>query len=162
MTVVACSAAVYLVGALAVLIPSMAQADALRAVPVSTQATPTQPPSARHRPAQPHHRGDRQQVKPRWHTRVVKPNRPHLDTGDELAALAAVQTALDEVGDGATFVWHRANGRLSGLVKLTSSFRDKRGLVCRHLEVWLTAGVHTRKTEGIACRDGKGVWALEG
>ena len=37
-----------------------------------------------------------------------------LDDNDEIAALEAIRVALTEVGDGATYVWHRNNGCLSG------------------------------------------------
>jgi surface antigen len=85
-----------------------------------------------------------------------------LDEGDEIAALESVQQALNKVGDGASYVWHRANGRLSGLVQPTRSFRNSKGEVCRHLVILLTTGDKTNKAEGIACRDADGRWALEG
>jgi len=85
-----------------------------------------------------------------------------LDEGDEIAALESVQQALNKVGDGASYVWHRANGRLSGLVQPTHSFRNAQGQVCRHLVILLTTGDRTNKAEGIACRAADGRWALEG
>lgn len=85
-----------------------------------------------------------------------------LDKGDEIAALASVQHALSTVGDGSTYVWRRSNGRLSGVVQPTSSFRDDDGAVCRHLILLLTTGQKTRKVEGIACRREHGVWSLDG
>ena len=85
-----------------------------------------------------------------------------LDEGDEIAALESVQLALSKVGDGASYVWHRSNGRLSGLVQPTSSFRDDKGRICRHLILMLTTGDRTDKTEGIACRADNGLWQLEG
>lgn len=85
-----------------------------------------------------------------------------LDEGDEIAALESVQTALSKVGDGASYVWHRSNGRLSGLVQPTRSFRNPKGEICRHLVILLTTGDKTNKTEGIACRAGDGRWQLEG
>jgi len=85
-----------------------------------------------------------------------------LNATDEVAALEAVQWALSEVADGATFVWHRQHGRLSGLVQPTSSFRDVSDRVCRHLVMMLTSGGYFRKAEGIACRQADGVWLLEG
>src|SRR5262245_34904512 len=39
-----------------------------------------------------------------------------LDDSDEIAALDAIGVALSEVGDGASYVWHRSNGRLSGVI----------------------------------------------
>lgn len=85
-----------------------------------------------------------------------------LDEKDEIAALESVQLALSRMGDGSAFVWRLRNGRLAGVVRPTSSFRSQAGAVCRHLELLLTTGVKTRKTEGIACRLTNGRWQLEG
>jgi hypothetical protein len=85
-----------------------------------------------------------------------------LNATDERAALEALQVALTEIADGATFVWHRNHGRLSGLVQPTSSFKDASGRVCRHIVMMLTSGGYSRKAEGIACRQAGGVWSLEG
>ena len=86
----------------------------------------------------------------------------NLDEGDEIAALEAIRIALSEVGDGATFVWRRANGRISGVVKPTSSFKAVDGKICRHLLIVLAAGRRTGKIEGVACRLGNGRWELDG
>jgi hypothetical protein len=86
----------------------------------------------------------------------------NLDETDEIAALEAVRIALSEVGDGSTFVWRRENGRLSGVIKPTSSFRNVDGKICRHLIIVLAAGVRTSKIEGVACRLGNGRWELDG
>jgi surface antigen len=85
-----------------------------------------------------------------------------LDGNDEAAALSSVQHALTLMGDGSAYVWHRHNGRMSGIVKPTSSFKNASGEVCRHIIVMLTTGHKTRKTEGVACRQLNGVWNLEG
>ncbi len=85
-----------------------------------------------------------------------------LDEADAIAALEAVQLALSEVSDGATYIWHRRHGRLSGAVKPTSSFKDTNGQICRHIVMAMTSGEYSRKAEGIACRGAKGVWTLEG
>ena len=85
-----------------------------------------------------------------------------FDPSDEVAALEAVHLALTEVGDGAAYVWHRRNGRLSGVVKPTTSFKDARGQICRHIVMSLSAGSHSRTTEGVACRLENGTWQLEG
>lgn len=87
---------------------------------------------------------------------------PPLDTTDRAATLEAVHLALSELGDGAAYVWHRNGGRLSGIFKPTASFRDRDGRVCRHLVLTLTAGQHTSRTEGIACRMADMSWRLEG
>lgn len=85
-----------------------------------------------------------------------------LDIADEIAALEALQITLSEVGDGSTFVWYRANGRLSGVFQPTTSFKSDAGKVCRHLRMMLTSGAVSRKAEGVACRGDNGVWSLEG
>lgn len=85
-----------------------------------------------------------------------------LDEADHIAALESVQIALTELGDGASYVWHRQHGRLSGIVQPTASFKDTDGNVCRHVVVMLTAGTDTKKTEGVACRLPDGRWQLEG
>ena len=85
-----------------------------------------------------------------------------LDAGDEMAALSSVQHALSATADGATYVWHRNNGRISGLIQPTSSFKNVEGTLCRHVVVMMTTGNKTRKAEGVACRDALGVWTLEG
>jgi len=85
-----------------------------------------------------------------------------LDAGDEIAALSRVQHALSATADGATSVWHRNNGRISGLIQPTSSFKNVDGTLCRHVVVMMTTGEKTRKAEGVACRDALGVWTLEG
>ena len=87
---------------------------------------------------------------------------PPLDTSDEAATLEAVHLALSELGDGTSYVWHRRGGRLSGVIKPTTSFKDREGRVCRHLVMTLTAGPHTARTEGIACRMADRSWRLEG
>lgn len=85
-----------------------------------------------------------------------------LDETDRYAALESIQFALSEVGDGATYIWHRHNGRLSGTVHPTGSFRSSSGEVCRHVVVMLASGSRSRKTEGVACRLPSGQWRLEG
>jgi hypothetical protein len=87
---------------------------------------------------------------------------PRLDDSDEIAALEALQLALTEVGDGAAYVWHRRKGELSGIVQPTTSFKDARGNVCRHIVVVLSSGRRSKRTEGIACRLASGVWQLGG
>ena len=85
-----------------------------------------------------------------------------LDESDEIAALESVQFALTEVADGSSYVWHRSNGRLSGIVKPTTSFKDGQGGVCRHVVVVLNSTDTSKKTEAVACRLATGVWQLDG
>jgi hypothetical protein len=86
----------------------------------------------------------------------------NLEPADEIGALEAVSVALDETGDGASYVWHGPHGRLSAVVQPTSSFRARDGRICRHLHILLNSGETTRKAEGIACRNGLGIWSLDG
>jgi hypothetical protein len=89
-------------------------------------------------------------------------DRTPLDITDEVAALDAVRIALNEVGDGGSYVWQRAHGRLSGVVQPTASFRDTSGQPCRHIIMMLSTATVSKKTEGIACRQPGGNWQLEG
>lgn len=85
-----------------------------------------------------------------------------LDETDEIAALESIQVGLTRMDDGSPFVWKRSNGRLSGIVRPTSSFRNASGSLCRHVVVLLTTGFKTRTAEGIACRAANRRWVLEG
>ena len=85
-----------------------------------------------------------------------------LTESDRVAALENVQYALSELGDGASYVWHRGHGKLSGVIQPTQSFVDAKGRVCRHLVVLLSAGEKSRKTEAVACRLENGVWRFDG
>lgn len=89
-------------------------------------------------------------------------DRRTLDEQDEIAALESIQVGLSRMDDGNPFVWKRANGRLSGIVRPTTSFRNARGSLCRHVVVLLTTGYKTSTTEGIACRSANRRWVLEG
>ena len=88
--------------------------------------------------------------------------RPLLSSRDRLATLRAIHITLTQVEDGATYVWHRRHGRLSGAFRPTASFRNRQGKTCRHLIVQLKSGLYNRRTEGIACRTSTGGWRLEG
>lgn len=90
------------------------------------------------------------------------PIKPALDFGDEIATLDAILIALTEAQDGSAYVWQRHHGRLNGTVRMTNTFRDGDGRICRHMVMSLAAGRYTRRTEGIACRSRDGVWSLEG
>ena len=87
---------------------------------------------------------------------------PRVEPGDDTAALDAIEIALTQASDGATSVWQRGNGRLSGSVRPTVTFRDADRRMCRHIEMQVQLGPHSRRTEGIACRGADGVWVLEG
>ncbi len=104
---------------------------------------------------------------PKDPARAAKPkfaamNGAPLDETDEVAALSSVQHALNSAGDGSAYVWQRANGRLSGLVRPISSFRNDEGQICRHVIVMLTTGLRTQKMESTACRLNGGRWQLGG
>ena len=85
-----------------------------------------------------------------------------FDETDAVAALDGIRIALTEVADGGTYVWHRRDGRLSGMAQPTSSFRDQSGQPCRHIMVALNAFARSSKVEGIACRLESGRWQLTG
>lgn len=85
-----------------------------------------------------------------------------LDETDEIAALESIQVGLTRMDDGTAFVWRRTNGRLSGVVRPTTSFRNANGALCRHVVVLLTTGFKTRTAEGVACRSADRRWVLEG
>jgi len=92
----------------------------------------------------------------------LPPIRAQTEPGDEIAALAAVEVALTQASDGATYFWQRGNGRLAGAIRMRSTFRDVDGRICRHLEMQMRLGDYVRKTEGVACRGADRVWLLEG
>jgi hypothetical protein len=89
-------------------------------------------------------------------------DRRALDESDEVAALESIQVGLSRMDDGTPFVWKRANGRLSGIVRPTSSFRNAKGNLCRHVVILLTTGFKTSTAEGVACRAANRRWVLEG
>ncbi|MFT3731463.1 MAG: hypothetical protein QM780_08585 [Hyphomicrobium sp.] len=91
----------------------------------------------------------------------VKDARGILDESDEYAALESIQFALTEVADGSSYVWRRDHGRLSGVVKPVSSFKDTHGSVCRHAVVVLSGLATTKSTEIVACRLATGIWQVE-
>ena len=98
-----------------------------------------------------------------WSAMIRRPTRiKRLNAHDQRAALQAIHFALREVADGSIFVWHRPKGNLNGRVKPTSSFRDAKGSVCRHLEFTISHGDRTKQIESIACRKGDGSWSLSG
>ncbi len=93
---------------------------------------------------------------------VMRPSEASLpDWEDRQAALEALHTALVEMPDGASFVWRRWNGKLSGVVRPTSSFKVADGGVCRHVIVALAVEGKSRQIEGIACRQTDGSWQLD-
>lgn len=93
-------------------------------------------------------------------TVVARP--PKLDISDRIATLIAVATALDEVADGATYVWYRRTGRLSGLFKPIRSYTDDSGRICRVIQLTLTAGHMTQSRVGRACHNRDRGWSLGG
>ncbi len=146
--------------------PSTKPADGASAA-ARPQSQPSAPGAPAITPKAPEQRGaactcpSENRVSP-WPRPKYAEMRQDLDEGDEIAALESLQLALSEVGDGATYVWHRGNGRLSGVVQPTASFKDGSGKVCRHVQLMLTSGAVSKKTEGIACRLEGGLWQLEG
>lgn len=105
-----------------------------------------------------------------WQTDVVTDAAPNasgplsakLTPDDPVAVLEAMRYALDEVADGATYVWHRVGAPLEGAVRPVASFRDDSGAVCRRLSVTLTLAGASRWTDAVACRDEGGRWVIGG
>ena len=126
-----------------------------RAPAATPRPTPPAPDATRPEPTSPN--PTKPSPRPRYADAM-----PPLDVSDEAATLEAVHLALSELGDGASYVWHRRGGRLSGVINPTTSFKDREGRVCRHLVMTLTAGPHTARTEGVACRMADKSWRLEG
>lgn len=85
-----------------------------------------------------------------------------LNREDFLASLKALNTALNQVSDGATFVWKRKKNGLKGAIKPTSAFRNDDGQVCRHLMFSLYIGGYVKSIQSFACRGDNGRWVLEG
>lgn len=83
-----------------------------------------------------------------------------LDKGDQVAALHALQMALNQVGDGATFHWKKDNRDLKGIIKPTTAFRNSYGQVCRHVVYALSLGDYRKQIEFVACREAGGRWRL--
>lgn len=91
----------------------------------------------------------------------IKSAKVVLDQTDEDAALESVQIALTEIADGASYVWRREHGQLSGLVAPLASFKNTHGSVCRYAVVMLSATTATKRTEIVACRLPTGIWQIE-
>lgn len=119
-------------------------APAAVAIPLSTAAEPLH--------TRPQHTFEPQQA-------IIKNGRL---ADHEFALLRNLQVALTRVADGSTYVWHSTDGRLSGTIRPTASFRDARGELCRHLVIGLSSEKSARTLEGIACRGAHGIWSLEG
>ena len=89
------------------------------------------------------------------------PTIPTLGYEDRVSALENVQFALTSLSDGASYVWHRAHGRMSGVVQPTSSFQAADGRICRHFVLVLSAGRKSGRTEAVACQLKSGIWRFE-
>lgn len=83
-----------------------------------------------------------------------------LDKGDQIAALHALQMALNQVGDGTTFQWKKNNRDLKGIIKPTTAFRNSYGQICRHVVYALSLGKYRKQIEFVACREAGGRWRL--
>lgn len=86
--------------------------------------------------------------------------RAQLDRSDRIAALTALQMALDQVGDGGTFYWRKPDRNLKGIIKPTAAFRNADGRVCRHVIYALSLGAYRKQIEIVACREAGGRWRL--
>lgn len=91
-----------------------------------------------------------------------RPVKAALDRTDRQAAMAALQLALSELGDGVTLIWQRQARGLKGRITLRSAFQDDRGRICRHVVYWFAHGDYQRQIETIGCREPDGSWSLSG
>jgi len=86
--------------------------------------------------------------------------RANLGEGDREVALRALHIALDELSDGAAFVWRSKAHGITGVIRPTMAFRDDEGRVCRHLVYSVALGRFQKRIEGVACRSLNGRWML--
>lgn len=88
--------------------------------------------------------------------------RAKLEPDDPVAVLEAIGYALAEVGDGATYVWRRTDGPLTGNIRMVSTFRGEGGAVCRKFTTTLFIGDAVTPADSTACRDTDGHWVIGG
>jgi surface antigen len=88
--------------------------------------------------------------------------RKRLRRADQYAALYALQVALDNVGDGQTYVWGRPKRQLRAFITPLGSFRSKKGNICRQLIFSLSLGTYMKRIETTACRASDKRWVLQG
>lgn len=84
----------------------------------------------------------------------------NLGTSDQIAVLSALQQALNQIGDGGTYIWKKNDTRLKGMIRPTTAFRNANGQICRHVIYALSLGDYRKQIEFIACREAGGRWRL--
>ena len=91
---------------------------------------------------------------------TFKELRAVLSDDDRQVALSALHIALNQLSDGAAFVWRSKARSLTGVIRPTMAFRDDEGRVCRHIVYTVALGRFQKHVEGIACRGLNGGWIL--
>ena len=86
--------------------------------------------------------------------------RSDLSENDRQVALRALHIALNQLSDGAAFVWRSKARKLTGVIRPTIAFRDDDGRVCRHVVYTVALGRYQKRIEGIAWRSLNGSWML--
>jgi len=86
--------------------------------------------------------------------------RSDLSENDRRVALRALNIALNQLSDGAAFVWRSKARKLTGVIRPTIAFRDDDGRVCRHVVYTVALGRYQKRIEGVACRVLNGRWML--
>ncbi len=84
----------------------------------------------------------------------------NLDSSDQIAVLTALQSALNEIGDGGSYIWKKQDTSLKGIIRPTTAFRNAYGQICRHVIYALSLGDYRKQIEIIACREAGGRWRL--
>lgn len=85
---------------------------------------------------------------------------PLLDAEDRRREKAALATALDPQGDGATIHWENPKTGRKGAITAVSHAYPVDNRVCRSFKGELTFDGGKRMTEGTACIVSAGEWAL--
>jgi surface antigen len=84
----------------------------------------------------------------------------HLDAEDLRRAMAALGTALDPQGSGASVRWDNPQTGAKGAFTPTGQAYPLDGKICRGFVADIDAGETSEKLKGAACREKSADWAL--
>ena len=83
-----------------------------------------------------------------------------LDEEDRRRETAALATALDPQGDGATVKWDNAKSGDRGAITAVGKAYSSDGKICRAFNGELKQGATSRKVKGTACTVSAGEWQV--